>query len=257
VPGKDRQRALARAKLERQMARRAAAARRRRQIQAGIGALVAVILVIGGVVLLVKTVGTSTSSTPAAAASAGASSGSCVYTKSGNAAKKVDGVPVSSPAAAANQTTTVKTNKGTIVFTLDAKAPCTTNSFTFLAAQKYFDNTPCHRLLNQGDYVLQCGDPSGSGSGGPGYSFADENLPTGQKIYPAGTVAMANSGANTNGSQFFLVYKDSPFDPSYAVFGHITRGLDVLEKIGAAGTANGQADGKPKNPVTIESVTTG
>jgi len=148
------------------------------------------------------------------------------------------------------------TNQGAIVLKLDAvKAPCTVNSFAFLADRKYFDSTPCHRLTTAGIFVLQCGDPTGSGGGGPGYEFADENL-TGA-LYPAGTVAMANGGPGTNGSQFFLVYKDTTLAPNYTPFGTITGGLAVIQKIAAAGSdnSNGPGDGKPNLPVEITGVT--
>src|SRR6202020_1460505 len=104
---------------------------------------------------------------------------------------------------------TIHTNRGNIVINLrNSKAPCTVNSFVYLAARNYFSNTPCHRLTTSGIYVLQCGDPTGTGEGGPGYKFKDEDL-TGAK-YTAGTVAMANTGAaDSNGSQFFFVYKNS------------------------------------------------
>lgn len=145
------------------------------------------------------------------------------------------------------------TNRGTIVAQLYATAPCTVNSFAFLASKSYFDGTKCHRLLNApGFTALQCGDPSATGSGGPGYAFADENL-TGA-TYPRGTLAMANAGAGTNGSQFFFVFKDSQFSPNYTPFGKVVSGLDVLDAIAAEGTDNGQSDGAPKKTVTLSSV---
>jgi peptidyl-prolyl cis-trans isomerase B (cyclophilin B) len=150
-------------------------------------------------------------------------------------------------------TATIKTNCGTIVVALDGKnAPHTVNSFSFLAGKGYFDNTPCHRLTTSGIYVLQCGDPTGTGTGGPGYQFKDENL-NGAK-YPAGTVAMANAGPNTNGSQFFFVYADTQLPPSYTPFGTVKSGLDVLQRIAKAGS-NPPGDGAPTQPVVIESFT--
>ena len=116
--------------------------------------------------------------------------------------------PVKPAFKAAKYQATIKTNRGTIVLDLlNHKATCTVNSFIYLAAKNYFNNTPCHRLTTAGIYVLQCGDPTGTGSGGPGYKFANENL-AGAK-YTQGTVAMANAGPGTNGSQFFLVYRNS------------------------------------------------
>jgi peptidyl-prolyl cis-trans isomerase B (cyclophilin B) len=154
-------------------------------------------------------------------------------------------------------TARVVTNCGTIVVTLNGRqAPNTVNSFAFLATKGYFTNTPCHRLTTSGIFVLQCGDPTGTGTGGPGYTLPDENL-TGA-TYPAGTVAMANSGApHTGGSQFFFVYARTALPPQYTPFGRVTTGLDVLQRIAKAGTdnANGQGDGHPKQPVVIRSFT--
>jgi peptidyl-prolyl cis-trans isomerase B (cyclophilin B) len=154
-------------------------------------------------------------------------------------------------------TATIVTNCGTIVAALDgAKAPHTVNSFAFLAGKHYFDSTICHRLTTQGIHVLQCGDPTGSGGGGPGYTIPDENLAG--ATYPAGTLAMANTGQpHTGGSQFFFVYGDTPLPPQYTPFGKVTSGLDVLQRIAAAGDdgSNGAGDGHPNQPVTIESFT--
>ncbi|MBS2552339.1 peptidylprolyl isomerase [Catenulispora sp. NL8] len=153
-------------------------------------------------------------------------------------------------------TMTLHTNQGDIVISLNAaKAPHTVNSFNFLAGQKFFDGSHCHRLVTTGIYVLQCGDPTGTGTGGPGYQFQDENLAG--ATYPTGTVAMANAGPNTNGSQFFLVYKDSTLPPSYTPFGTVASGLDVVTKIAAGGEddSNGAGDGRPKIDVVLNSVT--
>jgi peptidyl-prolyl cis-trans isomerase B (cyclophilin B) len=150
----------------------------------------------------------------------------------------------------------INTSVGTITVQLDAaKAPCTVASFAYLAGKKYFDGTTCHRLVTDGIFVLQCGDPSGTGSGGPGYSFTDENLDATSGTYPEGTVAMANAGPNTNGSQFFLVYQDSRLSPNYTPFGKVTAGLDQVKKVAAAGTSERAADGHPKTPVVIQSLT--
>ena len=147
---------------------------------------------------------------------------------------------------------TMATNRGDVVFEMDsATTPCTANNLRSLAHFRYFDGTACHRLTTKGIEVLQCGDPTGTGSGGPGYSFADENLE--DATYPRGTVAMANAGPGTNGSQFFLVYGDSTLPPNYTPFGRITSGLEVLDAVAKAGSddSNGAGDGKPKLPVTI------
>ena len=154
-------------------------------------------------------------------------------------------------------TATVVTNCGTIVASLDAaKAPHTVNSFAFLSAHHFFDNTPCHRLTTAGIYVLQCGDPTGTGSGGPGYTIPDENLKG--ATYPAGTLAMANTGQpHTGGSQFFFCYADTQLPPQYTPFGHVTQGLDVLQGIAKNGEddSNQPGDGHPNKPVYILSFT--
>jgi peptidyl-prolyl cis-trans isomerase B (cyclophilin B) len=155
----------------------------------------------------------------------------------------------------ATYTAVLATTCGSVTLSLDvAKAPHTVNSFVFLAGQKYFDHTRCHRLTTAGIFVLQCGDPTGTGTGGPGYTIPDENLAG--ATYPAGTVAMANTGQpHSGGSQFFLVYRDTQLPPSYTPFAHVTAGLDTLQQIGAAGTASGGPDGPPRFPVVIDSVT--
>jgi len=178
----------------------------------------------------------------------------CTYKAGGQAAKKVD-LPPDHAAVSGQEAVTIATNAGDIKATLDADAtPCTVNSFVSLADQHYFDSTTCHRLTTQGIYVLQCGDPTGSGAGGPGYSFDDEL--SGKETYGPGTLAMANAGPNTNGSQFFIVYGDSPLPPSYTVFGKIDdAGLKVVKAIADKGTADGGPDGAPKDKVEIQSVT--
>ncbi|QPP09843.1 peptidylprolyl isomerase [Streptomyces bathyalis] len=142
---------------------------------------------------------------------------------------------------------TLRTTCGDISFDMDAsKTPRTVNSFRFLSGEKFFDHTKCHRLVKQGPYVLQCGDPTATGKSGPGYTLPDENLKDPRVkggTYPAGTVAMANryqaqtgKGRDTGGSQFFLVYKDSKLPPDFTPFGKITKGMGVLKKIAAAGS---------------------
>ncbi|HET9169287.1 MAG TPA: peptidylprolyl isomerase [Actinospica sp.] len=161
------------------------------------------------------------------------------------------GLPPSTPSTRP-YTALLLTTQGEIGFAAETSAaPCTTGSFSFLAEHGYYDLTHCHRLTLQGIFVLQCGDPTGTGSGGPGYQFDDENL-TGA-TYPAGTVAMANAGPNTNGSQFFICWKASPLPPLYTPFGRITSGMGVLQKIAAAGDdqQNGPGDGYPNRYVGI------
>lgn len=158
------------------------------------------------------------------------------------------------------------TNCGDIVVeTVGKKAPVTITALTTLAKAGYFDQSICHRLTNQGLFVLQCGDPKLGQSGGPlGWKgYIDENLPVGQAMtYPEGTVAMANSGPNTNGSQFFFVYGDSNLQANYTVWGKITSGLDILVSIASMGAVqpNGKGqyvyapDGYPVQLVAIEKV---
>jgi peptidyl-prolyl cis-trans isomerase B (cyclophilin B) len=165
---------------------------------------------------------------------------------------------------------TIETTPGPIGLELDnGKTPCTVNNFTSLAKQGFFDNTKCHRLTTTPELkVLQCGDPTGSGTGGPGYRFPNE-YPTNQYrltdpalktpvLYPRGTLAMANSGPGTNGSQFFLVYEDSVMPPTYTVFGTVDGpGLATLDMVAAGGVAGGSDDGKPVTDVTIKSIRVG
>ncbi len=147
------------------------------------------------------------------------------------------------------------TNQGEIVIeTTPALAPLTVNAIAALAQKNYFDNTICHRLTTEGIYVLQCGDPTGTGTGGPGFNIPDENLPQPtENNYPAGTVAMANAGPGTSGSQFFLVYQDTTLGPDYTIWGSITSGIDILQTIATAGVVDGGTDGAPVTGVTIES----
>jgi len=147
--------------------------------------------------------------------------------------------------------------EGNVAVTLDrAQAPCTVQSFVSLAKQGFYDNTRCHRLADSGIFILQCGDPLGTGDGGPGYSFADET--TGTESYRRGVVAMANAGPNTNGSQFFLVYDDSTrLDPKYTIFGRMDeQSRGVVERMAFEGQdgTNPAGGGRPNNPSEILSV---
>jgi peptidyl-prolyl cis-trans isomerase B (cyclophilin B) len=289
-PTRDRQRAAARARLEREMAERAEAAkRRRRRVGTITGVVAGVVVVVVGIWVGLAVSGGHKKSTATPASSATAKPAACAWTPDPNptpSPSPTASTPpnpnlknVGTPAASGEprsgyRTMTFDTNLGTIVVTLDlAKAPCTSASFAYLVEKSFFNNTSCHRLLNtsttdsstgeaQEYHVLQCGDPSGTGQGGPTYTFADENLPANQRpAYPEGVVAMANSGANTNGSQFFFVFGDSTFDPNYTIFGKITQGLDLIKSVGAAGDdqafASDAGGGHPKKPLTFKSVTIG
>lgn len=154
------------------------------------------------------------------------------------------------------RTITFDTNCGKIVITtVGAKAPITVTQIATLARGGFFDNTLCHRLTTQGLYVLQCGDPTATGSGGPNFTYPDENLPAAvQNNYPAGTVAMANSGAGTNGSQFFLVFADTTLGPNYTIWGTITQGLEIVKAIAKSGVKGGGADGPPNQIISINRV---
>ncbi|WP_433242151.1 protein kinase domain-containing protein [Actinomadura nitritigenes] len=182
----------------------------------------------------------------------------CRYTPSSGGDVKDVGTPPATAKPPATVHAELATNLGTVKMDLDgAKAPCTVNSFMYLAGKKFYDGTSCHRLTTSAALkVLQCGDPSGTGSGGPGYAFANENT-SGAK-YARGTVAMANAGANTNGSQFFIVYGEADIPADYTVFGHVTSGMDVIDKVAKAGTdggATGADDGRPKLRITLRRLT--
>jgi peptidyl-prolyl cis-trans isomerase B (cyclophilin B) len=265
---KQRQRKLAAERYERRLARRAQRDRRARRWTVAVTAVVIVAgLSVGGVLLAGTSSGTSTTpkATPSASATpsptpttAAEPATHCVYTAAGTAARKVS-LPPATPNYKATYTATIATNRGAIVIDLlNSKATCTVNSFVHLAEAAFYNNTPCFRLSTANPYMLQCGDPTGKGSGGPGYGFASENL-TGA-TYTAGTVAMANvSGeADSNGSQFFLVYKDSPLSPDYTPFGKIVSGLNILQTVAKAGYGpplSSGGGGAPKEKVEIESVT--
>lgn len=197
------------------------------------------------------------SSTSAAAPTPAAGAVTCEYPAAGEPARPVEPPPTTGVPATGTVTYTVTLEGAPVTLTLDRKrAPCTVNSFASLADQGYYDQTRCHRLVDSGIFVLQCGDPSATGSGGPGYTFADET--TGSESYTTGVVAMANSGPDTNGSQFFLVWDDSTgLDkmPNYTVFGSMdTSSRDVVAQLAGEGR---DADSRPNNPSRISKVTKG
>jgi peptidyl-prolyl cis-trans isomerase B (cyclophilin B) len=206
--------------------------------------------------------GDTNASTPSQTGSPGNANGdvSCDYPSAPQAATRKVNPPPQTPDVQGKVNVTMTSSIGTLHATLDAdKTPCTVNSFVSLAKQGFFDKTPCHRLTTSQIFVLQCGDPSGTGTGGPGYTIPDEL--SGNETYGAGTLAMANTGQpNSGGSQFFIVYKNTPLNPAYTVFGHVdAAGVKAVQKVAKQGTDNafGQGDGHPKVTVTLESVTTG
>ena len=288
MPTNEQRRATARRKLDRQLQRREQRAKMRR-LWMIIGAVVVGIAAIGMIAALVLTTkhkdsGGDTASEPTTdtgptvsppadgklppfTASAGLGA-NCQYPGAEAASKpasppRTGKVPTEPALVSASMATTA----GNIGLQLDnAKSPCTVNSFASLAQQGYFNDTPCHRLTTSPTLsVLQCGDPTGTGTGGPGYQFANE-YPTDQYpkydpgadrpvLYPRGTLAMANAGPGTNGSQFFLVYRDSQLPPQYTVFGTIDEtGLATLDKIAEAGVEGGGEDGKPTQEVRIKTL---
>ncbi|MGV0742491.1 peptidylprolyl isomerase [Mycolicibacterium sp. XJ870] len=283
MPTNEQRRATAKRKLERQLERRAAQARKRR-IMTIAGSALAAVVVIGAVVATYVITNKDSNSTTASASTTSPAEPSapgqlpafvapadlgadCQYPAAAAASKQVNPPRTGKvPTDPATVSVSMVTTQGNIGLQLDnAKAPCTVNSFASLAGQNYFNDTPCHRLTTGGLSVLQCGDPTGTGTGGPGYQFANE-YPTNQYqpdnpalnepvLYPRGTVAMANAGAGTNGSQFFLVYQDSQLPPNYTAFGKIDEtGLATLDKIAAAGAVDGAPDGKPALDVQLKSV---
>ena len=287
MPSNAQRRQAAKRKLERQLERRAERERKRRRATIALSALGVIMVVGAGVALWAVNRGDDTATEAASNDTSGSEYAAlpegrseplpetvnCSYPADGREPSK----PAQPPRTEGIRTTgegntdvsvSVETNQGNIGLILhNDDSPCTFNSFLSLASQNYFDDTTCHRLTTSPSLqVLQCGDPSGSGSGGPGYQFANE-FPTDQfaaddpaaqepMTYPRGTLAMANTGQpETNGSQFFLVYGDSVLPPQYTVFGTIDEtGLATLDTIAAAGVAGGAADGTPALETTLTSV---
>jgi cyclophilin family peptidyl-prolyl cis-trans isomerase len=274
VPSNKQRRQAAQRHLQRQLERRAELARKRRRNLLVVATTVAVVLVVGAVLLITNLGGedddptvASDSSSPAAAESPVApvvnpdGTVTCDFARDGSDTDV--GLPPTPEATPATGTTAlaVTTSAGDMTFTLDrAKAPCASSSFTHLASVGFFDGSPCHREVNQPTFgVLQCGDPTGTGQGGPGYRFYEE-VPEGT-TYPRGTIAMANSGApGSTGSQFFLCFVDTQLPADYTPVGTVDEaGLAVLDTIAAAGNDGSfepsPGGGAPNTPVTITSMT--
>jgi len=185
-----------------------------------------------------------------------APAGTCEYRESGEAAREVE-PPPAEPTVTEDTRATITTTNGDLDVTLfGADAPCTVGSFVSLAEQGFYDDTPCPRITTMpGFELLQCGDPTGTTSGGPGYEFDDEL--SGDETYGAGTLAMANAGPGTNGSQFFIVYGDTQLSPDYTVFGTVSAdSLSVIEEIAADGDdgSNPAGGGAPVTPIDIVSI---
>jgi cyclophilin family peptidyl-prolyl cis-trans isomerase len=279
VPTNKQRREAAQRHLQRQLERRAEQAKRRRR-NMGIVAVVVAALVVAGVILLGTgffdgdddggadaAAGSSAAPSDTAAAPSVAAAPStnadgtvaCDYAPSEGGEVFDVGTPPDADAVPAEGTVelALATNQGDVTLALDRSiAPCAVQSFTYLAGEGFFDDTPCHRLTTSASLsVLQCGDPSGTGTGGPSYRFAEEVTP--ETSYPRGTVAMAKSAApSSTGSQFFLVYADSQLPPDYTVVGTVDEaGLAVLDAVGEAGVEGGAEDGAPAEDVTIETAT--
>jgi peptidyl-prolyl cis-trans isomerase B (cyclophilin B) len=273
-------REAARRQLERQLQQRAeqAAARKRFTMIASIvGTLVLIVAVVVTVVLVTggndhkktpaaddPTVSTSPTPTPSSSFAAERTSGPCGYTTADAAAnpslKDVGLPPDPKPTPTGTVNVEITTNRGTIDLALDGKsAPCTVQAVSYLIQKKFYDNTPCPRVVNSGIFVVQCGSGGKDTSGGPTFTIPDENLA--KADYVAGAIAMANTGAaNTGSSQFFVITKDSNagLQKLYTVVGHVTKGLDILQKVGAGGddgSSGSVGGGAPKLALTFKTVT--
>ncbi|MFD7511803.1 peptidylprolyl isomerase [Streptomyces sp. NPDC059853] len=281
VSKEQRRKQLARAKWERQQQRRGERWRRARRRRAVLAAALVVLVAGGGTALATGVFGGDDDTADAAARDQPDQDGldqeeetppvedPCAAPSGGSPSEQQwDAEPELTVDTSAAYTMSLATTCGDIEIALDAEAaPRTVNSFAFLAGEGFFDHSPCHRLVTEGLHVLQCGDPTGTGMGGPGYTIPDENLDAPEVadgVYPAGTVAMANqynpqedSGRDSGGSQFFLVYEDSELPPDYTPFGTVTAGLDVLQTIAEAGSGTDPATGNtpPNATVVIESAT--
>lgn len=296
---RDRQRSVAR--LAREMAAKAdekAQQRRRKTIITGstIGGVVVIVLVI---VLIASLTGGKNKASASASASAApvsctwtaanpsptpsaSASGSAAPSASASAApsfnphlKNVGTPPTTGLKNTGTQTMTISTNLGPITVAIDdSKTPCAAASFTYLASKKFFDNTSCFQMHNSGYFVIQCGDPTATGQGGPNYTYAPENVPVDNRpTYQTGMVAVGTppTASGNNGSQFFIVYKDTQDDPSadpanptsvlpgeFTVLGTVSTGMDIVQKVAAGGLVPSKSDantGKPKTALNINTLT--
>ncbi|HEX8093128.1 peptidylprolyl isomerase [Jatrophihabitans sp.] len=291
MPNSKQRRDQARRHLERQLVRRQQREVRRRKLNL-IGTVVGVLVLFAVVIVTVVMVSddnksstadpAASSTAPSSSASPSASgsplpsrkpspiaarapkktSGPCAYAE--DATKLSSGnlfdvglPPDPKPTPTSNSTAVFATNQGTITVTLDgASAPCNVQSIKYLISKNFYDNTACPRSVNSGIFVVQCGDPSGTTAGGPTYTTKDEGLT--KVSYTEGTLAMANAGPNTNGSQFFFITKDSngSLGKNYSVIGHVTGGLDILKKVATGGDdgSNKAGGGKPNVPLWFKTV---
>jgi peptidyl-prolyl cis-trans isomerase B (cyclophilin B) len=261
-----RERDLARAKYERQQAKRAERSQHAKRNQRITAVVVVIALIVAGVGFAVFN---ATSQDPTVVAQESQAPVDPTATDTSPEAVALDCAPAGTPRAddisypdgpqpleTTPTTLTLDTNCGQIVITLDPNAKQTVASEAFLADSGFYNSTSCHRLTTEGIFVLQCGDPAGNGSGGPGYSVPDENLPAdGEANYPAGTIAMANAGPGTSGSQFFIVYADTTLPGSYTIWGNVVSGLDIVQEVASVGVEGGITDGAPAQPVFINTAT--
>lgn len=282
---KERQRKLARARAERRLQALAQRERKKRQRYAATGAVIGLVVVVLGATWLL---GGFDPSAPEPSANANVISGECSWTlKDGTNNTNVVDVGHPEPNGAprtGTQTMKLQTNLGDVEATIDlSKAPCTASSFSFLSGTTFFDDTDCTRYSSTLK-VLQCGDPLGNGAGGPGYTFADEDKPqqpTGvtpsasaspspgasaspaaSTFYKKGQIVMANTGMNTNGSQFYIITADdSPLPAAYSIVGTVTKGMDIIDNVAKAGAVDDQGnaipEGKPKTTLTVKKIVMG
>ena len=260
MPTSRQKRQAAQRHLQRQLERRAVLARKRRQRNIVLAAGLSVLVVLGGIFLITSLGNGADKAAATSTTSPNTAPGDCTFIPSAADAANV-GVPSSPAPTTGTVQLAVTTDRGDMTFTLDrALAPCAVQSMEFLATQGFYDNSICPRLVNQPAFgLLQCGDPSGTGPKGPGYAYAQEP-PTGEVPYAKGVIAMANSGQpNSTGSEFFIMYVDTTLPPQYSVVGSVTSGLDVVEKVAAAGNDGSfepsPGGGAPKLPITIKSMT--